>query len=77
MTGVINPSSIATAMATWTSFQYRMWSSCHQALHSGCCRRAVATALRMMSLNDTFSPPPASSASRASAERSMSTSVVR
>src|SRR5712664_471132 len=57
-----------------------MWSSWNQALHARCCTSASATALMMMSLNEIFPPSSPScllSASRASAPRSMSTSVVR
>src|SRR5882762_10515691 len=80
ITGVMRPSSMATAMPTCTSFQYRMWSSWNQALQARCCTSARATALMMMSLNEIFPPSSLScllSASRASAARSMSTSVVR
>src|SRR6267143_1404186 len=82
ITGVMRPSSMATAMPMCTSFQYRMWSSWNQALHARWCTNANATALMMMSLNEIFPPAPSSpscllSASRASAARSMSISVVR
>src|SRR2546427_1378573 len=80
ITGVMRPSSMATAMPTCTSFQYRMWSSWNQALQARCCTSARATALMMISLNEIFPPSSPScllSASRASAARSMPTSVVR
>src|SRR5438034_5202956 len=57
-----------------------MWSSWNQALQARCCTSARATALMMMSLNEIFPPSSPSClfrASRASAARSMSISVVR
>src|SRR6266699_3577115 len=58
-----------------------MWSSWNQALQARCFTSASALALMTMSLNDTLLPPWSPSclfrASRASAARSMSTSLVR
>src|SRR5213082_1095218 len=56
-----------------------MWSSCNQALQARCLIRASAVALMTMSLNETLprSPSCLFRASRASAARSMSTSLVR
>src|SRR5947199_59788 len=56
-----------------------MWSSWNQALQARCLVSASAVALMMTSLNETFprSPSCRLSASRASAARSMSTSLVR
>src|SRR3989442_1626517 len=56
-----------------------MWSSWNQALQARCLVSASAVALIMTSLNETFprSPSCRLSASRASAARSMSTSLVR
>src|SRR6266566_313783 len=58
ITGVMRPSSMATAMPMCTSFQYRMWSSWNQALHARWCANANATALMMMSLNEILPPHP-------------------
>ena len=78
ITGVMSPSSIATAIPIWAWRHTRIRSSIHQALQAGCWISAVATALIRMSLNETLpSGPSAFSASRASAVRSMSTSIVR
>src|SRR2546428_551792 len=56
-----------------------MWSSWNQALQARCFVRASAVALTMMSLKETLprSPSCGLRASRASAARSMSTSLVR
>src|SRR5947208_1581128 len=61
-----------------------MWSSWNQALQARCLASASAVALMTMSLNETLPPPPPAWSpscllrpSRASAARSMSTSVVR
>ncbi len=79
-TGVMRPSSTATATPTWTRWNRLMWSSCHWALTSGWRLSARAVALISRSLTETLRPSRSSRAfirSRASIIRVMSTSTVR
>ncbi len=78
ITGVMSPSSMATAMPMWTRANCRMRSPSQCAFTSGCRASAVAIAFMMMSLNDTlYSSPISAIAARISAARSRSTSRVR
>ena len=77
MTGVIRPSSIATAMPMSTRACWMIASSVNDAFASGTLRSASAQAFSTRSLTDSFAPWTCATCSRKSIAASMSTSAVR
>ena len=76
-TGVMSPSSSATAIPMWARWNTRMASPWKEALTPGCCSSACAHAHTTKSLTEIFGRPSiALSLSRRSQARSIATSLV-